>query len=99
VLVAEEHDAIVEPDAADLRDRRVVEIARKVDAGDFGAEGARDLMDFEITGGGRRHRGSAFYWSMIFSETGTHFSGSCSSPTPHPRFRLSSRASPIAHLR
>jgi hypothetical protein len=55
ILIAEEHDASVEPDAADFRDCRVVEVAREVDAGNLRPERARDPVHLETPRGGREH--------------------------------------------
>ena len=49
-LVAEEDDEMIEPDAADRLDRLLAGIPGEVDAGDLGAERARDGMNAD-----RRH--------------------------------------------
>ena len=46
-LVAEEHDAVLEPGCADLRDGRV-EVAGEVDAGDLGADRSGDRPHGEL---------------------------------------------------
>ena len=50
-LVAEEDDEVLEPGAADRPDRLLAGVPGEVDAGDLGAERARDGMNAE-----RRHR-------------------------------------------
>ena len=47
LLVAEEHDEVLEPGAADLGDGLVGEVGREVDAADLGAERARDRRDVD----------------------------------------------------
>jgi hypothetical protein len=50
-LVPEEDDEVLEPGAAERPDRFLAGVPRKIDAGDLGAERARDGMNAE-----RRHR-------------------------------------------
>ena len=50
-LVPEEDDEVLEPGAADRPDRLLAGVPGEVDAGDLGAERARDGMNAE-----RRHR-------------------------------------------
>ena len=47
ILVAEKDHEMVEPHLADRRDRLAVEIAREVDAEDFGADRPRQRADIK----------------------------------------------------
>jgi hypothetical protein len=49
VLVAKEDHQMVEPGAPDRRDRAVVEILAKIDAGDLGPERPGNRTDFKRT--------------------------------------------------